>query len=537
MKKRTYAIAAIAAALMLATSCSKDDDTQNAAAPASPDPEVQPQKTETISVPFSVTVTQSNNTLTKAAIKDAGEDGISQYFIKGDELVITGDGLSKINESVLKLVEESINDDDPATATFSGSLVFEKKRESLAKTRALPNFTATLRNTGQENSNPGVPLSQAVVSSGDMSLEQMFAHHGYLTADFEYEEGETPEIKLRQNTVVLKFDLGYTGAKVSVQLPGAEDYTEYTLGNNTTYMAVPDGSTVKSQIIDKGTPWSINLASEYSSNGSATVLYEIERETPENCVPGLFSVSADKQVFFSKGNLQYNATPQEGESQWCFAPTQYSICHTNGDDVGKGYSNWKEDDKYKWTDLFGWGMWLVGETPLNTVTDYTKYLTSITTTFTTASAIGSDWTTFTNEELCYLFSYESTSLGNFTNDTREGKYGWGSIELSEREIVNGMILLPDGWTTKPEGVETENNNYSIDEWELMEKAGAVFLPAAGSRFGTVVSGVGGIGYYWSSSAYGSERALYLDFGSSSVRPGRNDSRSYGQSVRLVRLAQ
>ena len=253
-------------------------------------------------------------------------------------------------------------------------------------------------------------------------------------------------------------------------------------------------------------------------------------------VGGKFSVAQGKQVMFAPGNLQYNA----GETpQWRFAEHQYSICHTTGDNVGDDYKDWKDGEKYKWTDIFGWGTWLSagGQQPYETQTGDAKEYT-----WSGTSAIGSDWETLTNKEWCYLFSYESARLGNFTNDTRKDKYGWGSIVLSENKSVNGMILLPDDWTSKPEGVNTVfkpgmtsgNNAYPVSEWALMEEAGAVFLPAAGGRYGTDVYNVGGSGNYWSSTAFGAGYAYRLCFYSGLVGPGRAYGRNDGLSVRLVR---
>ncbi len=61
----------------------------------------------------------------------------------------------------------------------------------------------------------------------------------------------------------------------------------------------------------------------------------------------------------------------------------------------------------------------------------------------------------------------------------------------------------------------------------------IVLPAAGYRYCRGdVDRVGSLGYYWSSTPDGSDNAWILDFYSSSVRM-RNNSRCYGESVRLV----
>ena len=135
MKKRILSIAAMVAAMLFAASCSKDDDTQNAPAPAPSTTEPTEQKSETIAVPFSITVNQGNNSLTKAGLFDNGSD-LVQKFLPGDELVITGKGLStnEGEESVLRLVESSLSDDG-TKATFSGILNFVDGNNTSMKRR------------------------------------------------------------------------------------------------------------------------------------------------------------------------------------------------------------------------------------------------------------------------------------------------------------------------------------------------------------------------------------------------------------------
>ena len=296
-------------------------------------------KSETIAVPFSITVNQKNNSLTKAKLVEDG-DKLVQKFVKGDELVITGKGLSSAEgeESVLKLDE---NDIDKESATFSGILYFVSTGEVdpnpptpekviIAKEGIKVDpyiigvddpsiigvddpsitLTATLRNISNENWNKGVKQLAPVVepSSNEVNAEYMFTHYGYLKAEFKYKEGVKPTITLRQYTALLEFDLDFTGAKVYVQNPEKSDPYTITLGKDVTYVAVPDGAVVTSQMIDKGEPWTIKLDKEYEDANSATVWYTITRKTPDNCIPALFSVSDKKQVFFSKGNLQYNVT-------------------------------------------------------------------------------------------------------------------------------------------------------------------------------------------------------------------------------------
>ncbi len=88
--------------------------------------------------------------------------------------------------------------------------------------------------------------------------------------------------------------------------------------------------------------------------------------------------------------------------------------------------------------------------------------------------------------------------------------------------INGVVLLPDDWQSSYYSLNSTNtssenfttNTITSTQWSSLEQHGAVFLPAAGGRYGTTVGSVGSGGYY-----------LYAD----------NRDRYYGQSVRLVVL--
>ena len=144
----------------------------------------------------------------------------------------------------------------------------------------------------------------------------------------------------------------------------------------------------------------------------------------------------------------------------------------------------------------------------------------------------SGWRTLTQPEWDYVFNTRNTPSG---------------IRYAKAHVngVNGVILLPDNWNTSYYSLNSTNSggvNYTVNtitstQWNTLEQHGAVFLPAAGRRFGTSVSRVSSFGYYWSASYHDSYYAYGVDFYgfdlSASVGSGRYD----GQSVRLVRPTQ
>ena len=225
-----------------------------------------------------------------------------------------------------------------------------------------------------------------------------------------------------------------------------------------------------------------------------------------------FSVSADKKVIFAPGNLQYQAST----NTWRFAEHQYDYIGDANKNISTTYDGW--------IDLFGWG---TGNNPTNTSTSYSDY-----STFTDWGTniingnVANTWRTLTNAEWGYIFN---------TRTNASSLYGIATVNGTK-----GLILLPDSWSL-PSGLTFKtgtaaftNNVYSTTQWSQMESAGAVFLPAAGSRFGTSVYNVQSNGYYWSSTVYDTYYAYYLCFGVSYLVPQDDYYRIIGQSVRLIR---
>ena len=182
---------------------------------------------------------------------------------------------------------------------------------------------------------------------------------------------------------------------------------------------------------------------------------------------GLFSISANKQVEFAPGNLQYHT----GDEVWRFAPNQY-------DAIGEANINIGDPEFSDWIDMFAWSTTSTyyGVSPSNNNNDYTGDFVDWGELFP-----GEGWFTMSRAEWDYL-------LKTRTGATQK----WGMAKVGD---MLGMILLPDSWTL-PEGVEFTpqevldnetddviNNIYTTEQWDLLDAAGAVFLPAAGRRTG------------------------------------------------------
>ncbi len=224
-------------------------------------------------------------------------------------------------------------------------------------------------------------------------------------------------------------------------------------------------------------------------------------------VEGLFSVSATRHVQFAQGNLQYKASTLT----WSFAKQQYDYV---------GEDNQFADTAYDgWIDLFGWG---TGLYPTQTSTYDGNYAS-----FNDwGDHIEGGWRTLTYNE--WNYGLNGGSGANI-------KHATGTVNG-----VHGLILLPDHWTL-PSGCtftpgckEWDGNEYTKEQWQQMEAASAVFLPAAGIRWGKDVKEVGQYGYYWSSTPENGAKSFVVFFNGSFINTESSCLRHGGVAVRLVR---
>lgn len=283
---------------------------------------------------------------------------------------------------------------------------------------------------------------------------------------------------------------------------------------------------------------------------------------------GLFTVGSGKKVYFSQGNLQYQAST----STWRFATNQWDFVggtDNNGSFYGNvsGSSNNYISSTYSgWIDLFGWGTsgwnsgavcyqpWSTSQTnndyrpggsnSANLTGTYANADWGVYNTIFSGSTATTGWRTLTKDEWKYVFNTRQASMIN----------GIANARYAKAKVINvqGVILFPDVYT-HPDGVALpmsindigntgwNGNNYSNSDWIKMEAAGAVFLPATGKRGGTLILDVElPYGHYWSASSY-YHNSLYdagvLYFGKDNLLYDSYGGRATGRSVRLVRDVQ
>ena len=277
---------------------------------------------------------------------------------------------------------------------------------------------------------------------------------------------------------------------------------------------------------------------------------------PTGGIGGVFSVNSNGgRVYFSQGNLQYQASTHT----WRFASQQWELVGEGNANISSTYSGW--------IDLFGWGTsgWDNGNTyylPADYEDTYERmvndgwgygptdgehfdldltghYANADWGVFNPISNGGNRsglWRTLTSEEWEYVFHQRNTTSGS-------------RFAKAEVNGVNGIILLPDNWNASTYALRGTNSNSayyvtntvsSMDWNNVLEPAGAVFLPAAGSRYATTISAYDGEyakGFYWSSTHDVDYGAMLLNFTRGTLLLTLSQYRYVGSSVRVVCSAE
>ncbi len=269
-------------------------------------------------------------------------------------------------------------------------------------------------------------------------------------------------------------------------------------------------------------------------------------EGAEDAINGLFTINAKgDQVYFSKGNLQYKPYT----NTWRFAENQF-------DYIGGDNANVIQEANHRgWIDLFCWSSngqehGAINYQPWSHQTEDQESGTCL------YNAYGSDtcdlcdfngqadwgynaisnggneeglWRTMTMDEWLYLLDERSTATG---------------IRFAKANVVgvNGLLLLPDDWDNSyqlhdvnNDDVDYMSNTIPQPFWtEKVESQGAVFLPAAGIRDGTIVGLIGRYGFYWSATHLGTFDAKGVYFSGSFFNHENKHEKCFSHSVRLVR---
>lgn len=438
----------------------------------------------------------------------------------------------------------------------------------------------------------GDVLTTLDFSNQDGTLDNVTKYHVAISDGVEYMGQTSFSAMLNMKMSIAKFDMSeftnsYNNAEI-VYLHGADIYAMATinyedgtivgttkgfikcgLASEEQYVALIPSTTSQTTLkfdsnsktgrmtFDTG----ITGGKYYSKTGNALT---VDANNPlEGTTPGLFSIEIEivgnnkiskKMVRFSKGNLQATTTDGWATYSWSFKDHQYDI-DLDGD-VGENY---QERDVVS---HFGYGT--------SGCNDMHPYMTSDDENdYPSGDLVGTDydwgvynaitnggnetglWRTLKMRTSSDIFGEWRTIFNNTDNGRSGSCYAKAFLFGETNHGVHGVIVLPDNYI-HPDGVPglegidsgdemywNEGNMYSEEEWEKMEAAGCVFLPAAGQRDGTEIDYIGDVG--WGSCFYYSSKAdpdwesdaWYLLINYDETPGLMGEGKYYGNSVRLV----
>ena len=206
-------------------------------------------------------------------------------------------------------------------------------------------------------------------------------------------------------------------------------------------------------------------------------------DCPDGALPGVFSVSPTKQVYFSKGNLW-----ADNDNALHFESNQYGF--------NRSYES-SHVSHFTWSSTVSVS---VGD---NNSGDYLFCDEDHKVSVDGSNGV---YYTLTPDEWHYLFCNHS----------------YGRVSVNG---VNGCVVAPDGFSGDIAG------SYADDA--ALAENNLVFFPAAGGRMNFEVASPDEAIFYWTSSASKSDGAYIVKFSDSSKYYEYYDFRFYGFSVRLV----
>ncbi len=308
-------------------------------------------------------------------------------------------------------------------------------------------------------------------------------------------------------------------SETSVTLIGGEGYVSVELTSPSPWSATSTSNWVHLEPASGQGNAYVKISADFGGDESAKVLFVnndgsftlvVNRQKAAR-LPGVFSVSPNKKIHFSKGNLQYRASTET----WQFASNQFDVIGDGNKNISNNFDGW--------IDLFGWstGVMPTWTEPISTTTFYDWGANTI----SDAGEYSTGWRTLTSGEWSYLLS---------TRASHEALRGLATVNG-----VHGLVLLPDNWDGtglpdfNPSLVSWMSNEYTQAQWAEIESSGAVFLPIAGRRDVKQVENVTEKGFYWSASSNDNTTALCFMINETAVGASPTPSK-YGCSVRLVR---
>lgn len=302
-----------------------------------------------------------------------------------------------------------------------------------------------------------------------------------------------------------------------------------------------------------------------NNNGGGSERVEIRN----GVLPGVFSISETKKVRFSMGNLQFSTDGShdcaDGNSQqgtWRFAARQYDCIGEDNQYISDSYSGYI--DLFGWAtsgyhdasdnvnlyympystsveydeinNSYGYGPWYLDDSRNNLTGNFKNYDWGVFNAISNGGNAPNKWRTLTQDEWFYLLNRRAPAYSASMDSAM--------FCMATVCNVKGMIIFPDNYVHPADlsdlfdinqyDGQYYRNEIDSETWNTIEKAGAVFLPAAGMRTMNDLNYTGLAGYYWSTDSYSQHGATALRFYDGYTNTnGYVSNRCVGYSVRLV----
>ena len=274
----------------------------------------------------------------------------------------------------------------------------------------------------------------------------------------------------------------------------------------------------------------ITAASKYAPGVSGSCEITVLKQY---ALPGKFTINSDgDQVQFSRGNVYYNGVRLRLElNQYDFRTISNSTAVIGGLSTttpqGQAGSTYWYSDTVEININREEGQYKTGFMPIADVWPILDISQG-------GLVLGNEWVPLTQPEMNYIVN---------SRDGAQDKRGLATVSTGSANVV-GAVFLPDEWSLPSECPEFVSgwasgwttNSYDAQQWQKMEDAGAVFLPAIGSRFVKYgsMSGLGSVGKYWTKTPVGSVNTYILSFNTSGMSVTGNNAIWDSCPIRMAR---
>lgn len=569
--KKSLNLFAVVLLIVLSAACNKNEKP------------LDPQEAEQVKVTY---IRAEGGESSKASISDSDA---TFAWNTGDQIAVYADGY-KISDGLSSTYNATnnatfsfsganvVDENDRANfAVFPASLVYDSGSnlydtdvtESSLKINLPSSYTLA---QVQDEVSP-VPMIATNVKDGDLAFKSICALVRVtavnISKDADHIAVTFPGKKVQGEFTLTSVAPGTTGV-VTANTDGTDDtitITDLGISSFTASLVlnvpVPSGvadsqeyNDIKVTVYDSGNHKINAITTPLKLSAGVPVAWAPSRKASRKVTATLpvFTVASGKKVVFAPGNLTALVNTSSGTTvgsgtaytatKWYFESPQYS------------YSTLSLNGSNKTHSFFGW----VGANSQDGAKASFGLFTSENTADygnTAGENLAADWghntiyensTSGSSYEVDYWHTPSSADwtyvLSTRSASTIGGKANSRYCMVIVNEI-KGVIIFSDNFVwyttsmgdapTKCNTIDDYSTSYTLEQWNCIESAGAVFLPAVGYRNGKFLADQSsGKGRYWSSTVNNATTSQAIMFAGTFFNiPKSNLNRNYGSAVRLI----